>query len=72
MSSTPVTRHRDEFTDIFDQGRIFFEVKLVDQMFGGTVSPFIELLREQNLNMTAAEVGQLGGHSARFCGLGAF
>src|SRR2546430_5899528 len=50
--------HRNERTDIFDAGRVLLEMDFVDKMFDRAIAPVIDLLSEEKLDMTAAQVGQ--------------
>src|SRR6266545_7143370 len=53
--------HRNQRADVFGVGRVLLEMDFVDEMFHRTVTPLIDLLGEQKRDVTAAQVGELGG-----------
>src|SRR5207247_6249548 len=60
-------------THVLQSSRVFLEVNLVDEVFDGAVTPFIDLLGQQQLNVATAEIGQLrrqGVHRNAFHGAG--
>src|ERR1041385_2586297 len=50
---------RDQFADILDLRRLFLEMDAIDEVFDRPIAPLIDLLSQEDLHVTAAQVGQL-------------
>jgi hypothetical protein len=48
--------HGDERADFVKDRGIFLQVDFVDEEFDGSITPFVNLLGEQKLHVTAAEI----------------